>query len=112
MLILSRPLLRSSTTSSSVPRAVAAVRPFITLSEKDVDLFFAASLYLWFWNWVDNNCPKNMAQALCQGCFPYSVTMCVADENTCYATSDGNGPACPYSLCREGIMHYFSYRIK
>jgi len=58
-----------------------------TIQEKFNNFFFgassscSASLYIWFWNWVDNNCPANMSQTLCQACFPYSVTMCVADES-------------------------------
>jgi hypothetical protein len=39
------------------------------------------------------------------------VTLCSADEDACYATSDGGGAACPYTQCRAAILKYLSVRI-
>ncbi len=66
---------------------------------------------MWFWDWVGNNCPSGLNQLTCQACYPYSVTLCMADQSACFATSTGDGPYCPYTLCRTGILHYFQWRI-
>jgi len=89
-----------------------------TISSKFNEFFFGASsscsatLYLWFWNWVDNNCPTALNQKNCQGCYSYSITTCSANENLCYKYSSGDGTYCPYTQCRANILHYFQRRIK
>jgi len=72
----------------------------------------SASLYLWFWNWVDNNCPPDMSQTHCQGCYDYSITTCAADVSLCYEFSTGTGKYCPYTQCRADILGYMQKRIK
>jgi hypothetical protein len=88
------------------------------IAEKFNTFFFgaasscSASLYLWFWNWVNNNCPSDMNQSHCQGCYDYSITTCTANENLCYQYSSGDGTYCPYSKCRADILGYMQKRIK
>lgn len=88
------------------------------ISEKFNTFFFGATskcdaaLYSFFWSWVDDFCPSDMSQQLCEGCEEYSITLCPADEHTCFSTSDGDGAACPYTLCRADILRYFSIRIE
>jgi hypothetical protein len=90
------------------------------LQEKFNQFFFGASnacttsLYFWFWHWVGDNCPPSLHDAYCQGCYPYSPTQCPADEEQCYESSlpYHQNPACPYSVCREGILSYYIYRLR
>jgi hypothetical protein len=81
--------------------------------------FFGASsecsktLYLWFFSWINNNCPDTISQVKCQGCYSYSLTFCKADENLCYATASQEGNQyCPYTICRDGILSYFVSRVR
>lgn len=89
----------------------------ILFKEKFDKFFFGASssckasLYMWFWDWVNNNCPATLSQVNCQGCHDYSIRLCEADYNTCNA--DGSDEtSCPYEICRDGILSYFIWRIK
>lgn len=87
------------------------------LKEKFDGFFFGASssckasLYMWFWDWVNNNCPATLGQINCQGCHDYSIRLCEADYNTCTA-SGSDETTCPYEVCREGILDYFIWRIR
>lgn len=70
-----------------------------------------ATLYYWFWDWVSNNCPAEINQQSCQGCYDYSYTFCEADANQCFANEDYN-QYCPYIICRAGIMRYMQIRVR
>lgn len=87
------------------------------IAEKFNDFFFGAAstcqttLYTWFWDWVNNNCPSTIEQLWCQGCKSYSLTFCAADSNLCVVDEFGN-PYCPYTICRAGFLDYVDYRIR
>jgi hypothetical protein len=101
-------------TPSSYPGYVTFER---TLSEKFNAFFFGAvsecktTLYLWFWDWVNHNCPSSLSQQYCQGCESYDLTFCAANDNLCVEDEFGN-QFCPYTVCRAGILHYFEFRIR
>lgn len=71
-----------------------------------------ASLYTWFWTWVNSNCPSTLSQSSCQGCNDYSLTFCEAYEGYCNENNYSNNQYCPYTICRAGISHYFQLRIE
>eukprot|EP01038_Epipyxis_sp_PR26KG_P007481 gene7481-10195_t len=71
-----------------------------------------ATLYFWFWSWVNRHCPSTLSQTNCQGCFSYSVTSCEADLQTCFSLSGGDGFACPYTICRQGLLDYLIGRLR
>jgi len=58
---------------------------------------------------VNTNCPTDISQSNCQGCYPYSVTTCLANQEACDANIN---EACPYKICRKGILSYCILRIK
>lgn len=63
--------------------------------------------YSWFWVFVENYCPNTMGQRDCERCASYSVSFCIADENTCYGTSPaGENFACPFHLCRQQTLQF------
>jgi hypothetical protein len=70
------------------------------------------TLYLWFFSWINDNCPASMDQLNCQGCYDYSLTFCAANENLCYKTSQHGNAYCPYTICRYGLLNYFHSRVK
>eukprot|EP01033_Poteriospumella_lacustris_P011439 gene11439-8137_t len=88
------------------------------LSKEFNRFFFGAvsdcqkTLYLWFFSWINENCPSSMDQLNCQGCHDYSLTFCEANENLCYKTTQDGNVYCPYTICRYGILTYFHSRIK
>jgi len=88
-----------------------------TLAQKFNEFFFGAAsvckttLYLWFWDWVNHNCPSTINQLWCQGCESYSLTFCQASDSMCVTDEFGNA-YCPYTICRAGLLHYFEYRIR
>lgn len=81
--------------------------------------FFGASsecsktLYLFFWNWVNGNCPADISESHCQGCESYSLTFCRADSTLCFdaGTDTQDNPYCPYTLCRAGVLHWARKRV-
>ena len=74
-----------------------------------VYLAYPASLYAWFWSWINDYCPSQMSQQMCQGCFDYSVTLCPASQEAC---SSGIEDACPYKICRRGFLSYIVTHAK
>lgn len=64
-----------------------------------------------FWNFVNGNCPSSISEGNCRECFAYSASQCIADQNTCYASIDETGSACPYTACRAGFLDWFSQRV-
>lgn len=88
------------------------------ISDRFNDFFFSATesctdtKTLTFWSWVDDHCPEAMDTANCQGCDDYSITSCPHDERSCYKDiPDGTAPWCPYEMCREGVLNYFTNYI-
>lgn len=91
----------------------------LTVAAKFNLFFFGASsicdstAYQWFWDIVNQNCPPNyLSQVLCQKCADYSITGCFADELICNDSGGMFGEACPYSLCRAGIINFFLKHLK
>lgn len=67
--------------------------------------------YEWFWSFINTRCAaldENMSQVTCQRCDDYSVTVCTADNKSCY---DGRDEACPYQACRAGILQFILDRF-
>eukprot|EP01039_Chlorochromonas_danica_P004507 gene4507-4943_t len=88
------------------------------IADKFNRFFFGASsecqktVYSWFWSWVDGHCPSSITSSMCQGCHSYSLTFCQADADLCFDTSSmENNSYCPYTLCREDILHYIRQKI-
>lgn len=82
-----------------------------SVAERFNQFFFSATTtctdakFILFWSWVDDHCEGVVTQDTCMGCADYSVTMCVADQDSCLA-DDGNLSHCPYELCRLGVLEY------
>lgn len=53
-----------------------------------------------------------MTSIHCQGCYSFSYTFCPADETTCFSDESYNNEACPYAICRGGILNYVNARIR
>lgn len=64
-----------------------------------------------FWSFVQNHCPAAISKANCIRCFPFSVSNCAADQNTCYSSPNQAGFTCPYSICRKPLLDYFVSQI-
>ena len=69
----------------------------------DASIAFDTNL---FWGTIDGLCPSAMNRDSCFKAFTYSVTNCIADQNTCFHTQKGNGYACPYNICRGPIENF------
>lgn len=64
-------------------------------------------VFLWFWRVVNTVCPPQLDQARCQACYSFSVTMCSADQDSCYSTaSTVDNYRCPYMQCRAELLEY------
>jgi len=92
------------------------------LAAKFNAFFFGASSvcntikYEWFWSFVQKRCNSitpNLNQLACQRCDDYSVTNCAGDQRTCLSTNqDYTNIACPYNICREGLLDYLLVEMK
>lgn len=89
------------------------------VAEKFNMFFFGATTgcldpkFAWFWSWINSNCPQDyISQLWCERCDDYSVTLCYADEKTCLAPGDNGVSACPYEICRVGVVSYFVNNLK
>lgn len=79
------------------------------------DLYFTAastcnSGSAYFWSWITEECPGSMDYEYCQSCEYYSLTFCVVDNQQC-ELDGGVGSACPYSVCREGVLNLVATQI-
>jgi hypothetical protein len=59
-----------------------------------------------FWSFIEARCTPLMNRSRCYKDYPFSVGDCVVDEYTCTATQQGDGPACPYTLCRDQVSSF------
>jgi len=91
------------------------------LAYKFNTFFFGASSvcntikYEWFWSFVQARCKSitpNLSQLACQRCDDYSVTNCAGDQRTCNNNQDYTNVACPYNVCREGLLQYILNEMK
>jgi len=89
------------------------------LSEKFNAFFFGAisecslamvpdTKYTYFWSWIEGHCDDGLKVLDCLHCNTYSISDCYADETVCYSSTDPNVEACPYTLCRHGILTYMT----
>lgn len=105
-------------TGPTSPPELVGIEPL--LEDKFNSFFFGAAnsceadLYLWFWDWVNDNCPAQLSQLNCQACYSFSATICIADEDTCYNSGvpEYESSACPYTVCRQELLSYLIKRIK
>jgi hypothetical protein len=85
-----------------------------SVADRFNQFFFSATTtctdakFVFFWSWVDDHCAGAVTQEACMGCADYSVTMCAADQDTCLLgeAAGGDLAACPYELCRRGVLQY------
>lgn len=88
--------------------------PYDSLEMSVVDrfnqFFFSATTtctdakFVFFWSWIDDHCDGVLTQDSCMGCGDYSITLCAADQESCFAQDDIT--KCPYYLCRRGVLEY------
>ena len=64
-----------------------------------------------FWNFISSYCPQNIQESFCRECAVYGTGSCPADQNTCFSSDKQQSSACPYMLCREGILGYTVTRL-
>lgn len=86
-----------------------------TLAEKFNNMFFAATQACknnqleWFWRVVGHRCPASMNEDSCRTCIDGRVQQCSANQMACL-TQPGV-TACPYDICRVGILSFLLERI-
>ena len=64
-----------------------------------------------FWNFIASYCPMNIQESFCRECAVYGTGSCPADQNTCFSSEQQLSFACPYILCREGVLGYAITRL-
>lgn len=92
-------LIFSTAPISLLPRVVH-VRSIILHGLSSLCSAVAAAF---FWQFVDKHCPFTLEASRCRRCYFYSASICAADSATCF-TGTETGYACPYTICRQGIL--------
>lgn len=84
-----------------------------SVADRFNQFFFSATTtctdakFIFFWSWVNDHCEGVVTQDSCMGCADYSITMCVADQDSCLLGAEGGDLSkCPYELCRRGVLQY------
>jgi len=72
----------------------------------------AAAVFSQFWKIVDNRCPSGMVSSDCQFCPNYVLQVCAVDQTACSKSSSDNNRACPYILCRSGVLNFVKKQME
>lgn len=66
--------------------------------------------FLYIWRVINKNCDnEKISDELCARCNDNSPVACYADMTACNA---GETDACPYNICRKGLLNFFVDKIK